>query len=370
MTLAGFALSNLARRPARTFLTILGIAFAVGTAVALLALGRGITDSVARGFDEHGAEMIASPRNATDILTGRAPEALATELAAMAGIADVSPELYAFGIAGSGQHVLVAGWARNSWVWERAPLAQGRLPAAEKEVLLGDIAARVLALNVGDRLELFEELFTVAGIAAYTTPINRGIVVMHLPALQEAALRPQQASFFSLRLDPGLDAAATAELAGAIEAKFPLVVSGTQEMMAGDQYLAILAAVSDAVSIVALSMGALSLLGTLLISVQERTREIGMLAAIGWSDARIVSLIILEGVVIGAAGSVLGLGIGIAASGLFDSLPAIGNLISFTPRAADIALPLALALPLCAAGAAYPALRAVRLLPADALRRT
>ena len=51
-------------------------------------------------------------------------------------------------------------------------------------------------------------------------------------------------------------------------------------------------------SLIALSMGVLNVLNTLLMAVQERTREIGIVAAIGWSDARIVGLILIEGALI------------------------------------------------------------------------
>jgi putative ABC transport system permease protein len=182
-------------------------------------------------------------------------------------------------------------------------------------------------------------------------------------------LREGQVSFFTVRLKPELDAAARDRVRQAIERDLPVVVSDTEELLDRDLNYEILQAISSAVSLVALVSGAVSLLATLLISVQERTREIGMMAAIGWSDGRIVALIVMEGVLIGLAGCIAGVALGVAASALFVRLPAIGGFVSFTPRAADMALPLLFALPLCAAGAAYPAWRAVRLMPADALRR-
>jgi putative ABC transport system permease protein len=370
MTLAGFALSNIARRPVRTVLTVLGIALAVGTVVALLALGRGISDSISRGFDEHGAEFVVTSRKAADMMTGRLPEAMGADLAAIPNVAEVSGELYAFAVAGGGEHVLAGGWQPGAPVWSRAPLIAGSLPAAgERTVLLGDVVAKLLGASVGDRVELFDEEFRVAGIARYATAINRGLVAMPLPLLQAASLRPGQVSFFSVRFAPGLDAAAADEVKREIEARFPVFVSDTQEVLEGDQNVGILRAVSLAVSVVAFAMGALTLLSMLLISVQERTREIGMITAMGWSDGRVIALIVLEGLAIGLAGCVAGVAIGIAASRLFGMIPGIGGLIAFTPRLADLALPLALALPLCALGAAYPAWRAVRLQPAEALRR-
>ena len=370
MTLAGFAVSNMMRRPVRTFLTILGIALAIGTAVALLALGRGITDSVAKGLDEHGAQYIASPRAMTDVSSSRLPQALGAELAVVPGVSAVQPQLFGFALTGDGEQVLVAGSAAGEEAWRHIPMASGRLPLPQaSEVAVGDVLAANLNLSIGSEITLYDEAFTVTGITNYATAMNRGLVIMDLAMLQAVSLREGQVSLYMLTLDDRLDEAGRDAAKAEISSRFPVMVTPTREMLDSDRNVQILNAISRAISIVALVMGALNLLGTLLMSVQERTREIGMLSAIGWSAPRIIRLIMLEGLIIGVLGCVAGLGVGIAGSRLFGAIPAIGNFIVFSPTATDLALPLILALPLCVAGAAYPAWRAVRMLPADALRR-
>ncbi len=370
MTLVGFAYNNLTRRPARTLFTILGIALAVGTAVALLALGRGITEGVGRGLDEHGAALVLTPRSAGDILSARIPEAMAGTIAAIKGVTSVSGELYSFAVTGDRYHLLVAGWSADAPAWSHMPLAAGRIPkAGENGIVVGDMLAQSLGVAVGSSMELFDETFTVVGISHYATMANRSLAIMPLAAMQEAALRPAQVSLFLVQLDPHLGRSDTQKIKNAITAALPVVVSNTREVLSEDASLAVLLAVSDAVSVIALVMGALSLLATLLMSVQERTREIGMLAAMGWGDMRIVMLIVIEALIMGVAGCAGGVVIGLAASRFFNWLPTIGTIISFVPSYADLALPLALALPLCALGAAYPAWRAASLRPGDALRR-
>lgn len=372
MTLVRFASSNLMRRPARTLLTILGIALAIGTAVALLALGRGIHDSLADGFTERSSELLITPRNVVDITAMRLPEAMAAELAAIDGLADISSELYVFTSTEDGDHVAVAGVSDTATKWATVPVASGRRPdASRREIMLGDVIAETLGAKIGDRIDLLDEVFEVVGITAYETALNRGVVVMPLKILQEASLRLNQVSTYSIRLDPGLGQTEQRELRARIERQFSVVVSDMQEIadhLSSDRNITILKAVSSAISIVAIVMGALNLLATLLLSVQERTREIGMLCAIGWNDRLVVSLIMIEGLFIGVLGCAAGVFVGIAASSLFSSIPAIGNIISFTPRLSDLVLPIAFAVPLCIAGAAYPAWRAVSMLPAEALR--
>ncbi|MDP3896496.1 MAG: ABC transporter permease [Mesorhizobium sp.] len=372
MTLVEFAYSNLKRRPARTLLTILGIALAIGTAVALLALGRGIYESLAEGFTERSSELLVTQRNVIDITAMRLPESMGLELAAVDGVAEVSSELYVFTSTPAGQQVMVAGVSDSAAKWALVPVASGRRPdAGRPEIMLGDVIAQTLGAKVGDRIELLDEEFEVVGITAYGTALNRGVAAMPLKVLQEASLRLAQVSTFSIRLDPGLSQVRKREVRAAIEQRLPVVVSDMQEIadrLSSDRNITILKAVSNAISIVAVVMGALNLLATLLLSVQERTREIGMLSSIGWSDRLVISLIMIEGLFIGILGCVGGVLVGLAASSLFGSIPAIGDIISFTPSLSDLVLPVAFAIPLCMVGAAYPAWRAVHMLPAEALR--
>jgi len=110
-------------------------------------------------------------------------------------------------------------------------------------------------------------------------------------------------------------------------------------------------------------------LNSLVMATQERTREIGIVAAIGWSDTRIMASIVAEGLVMCAIGCVLGVLVSFLAAFAFPLIPSIGNLISFKPGVALISATIAAAFALCALGALYPAWRAVRLSPAEALRR-
>jgi putative ABC transport system permease protein len=243
------------------------------------------------------------------------------------------------------------------------------LPApGEYELLVGDVLAESLGVSSGDEIKIFDQSFKISGITDYKTALNRGMAYTTLPLLQEQALREGQISMVLLRLDPAISAERRNETIRNISTRFNVTVSETQEVLSTSYNIKVLNAITLAISTVALAMGALTLLGTLLMSVQERIREIGMLAAIGWSAKKIVLLILTEGLIIGVFGCVGGLIAGLAASLLFGSIPAIGDFISFIPSVEDIALPLLLALPLCVAGSALPAMKAVRLAPAVALR--
>jgi putative ABC transport system permease protein len=105
------------------------------------------------------------------------------------------------------------------------------------------------------------------------------------------------------------------------------------------------------------------------MAIQERTREIGIFSAIGWSGGRIMKSVVAEGMVLWAIGCALGVALSVAAAYAVSYVPVIGPLIPVRPGVALIAPVVAAALALCMLGALVPAWRAARMLPAEALRR-
>src|SRR5258708_33108131 len=143
-----------------------------------------------------------------------------------------------------------------------------------------------------------------------------------------------------------------------IEALGRVPVSTSGEALDHDRNFKILNAVSLAISIIALAMGVLYVLNSLVMATQERTREIGIVAAIGWSDARIMASIVIQGLVMCAVGCGLGLSFSFFAASALPLIPTIRDRISFKPHRRLIPAPLSAAFRLCPGGAPHPAPRA------------
>ena len=105
------------------------------------------------------------------------------------------------------------------------------------------------------------------------------------------------------------------------------------------------------------------------MSVVERTREIGILRAVGWRSWRIAWLIVGEAVGIAALASGVGLGLGVLAAHAFSDHTSTSGLVRPAFTGGVFAWGLAFALGVAAIGAAYPTWRALRLNPIEALRR-
>ncbi len=120
-------------------------------------------------------------------------------------------------------------------------------------------------------------------------------------------------------------------------------------------------------SILAIFAGGIGVMNTMLMSVFEQTREIGILQAIGWSKAMIVRQVIVEGLVVCLMAGPLGIGIGVLGLLLISSIGELGWVAGhYTPSVFVLALAVAVGMGMV--GAIYPAVRAVRITPIEALR--
>jgi putative ABC transport system permease protein len=119
---------------------------------------------------------------------------------------------------------------------------------------------------------------------------------------------------------------------------------------------------------VALVIGAVGILNTMIMSVYERTKEIGILRAIGWRRRQVVRMILVESLLLSIAGGVLGTLIAVVLTRIVSAMPAVGGMLEAYLPPWVILLGLGIALVVGLLGAAYPAYRGAQLLPTEALR--
>ncbi len=371
MNLFTLALHNLRQRPVRTGLTVLGIGVAVGIALSLLALARGIQESVRDGFAEIGGDLVVIPKDASSLLSGFIPENTLAAISAVPGVARISGALIAFAPNSAAGGLLALGWPDGSVLWTKVPVRQGRVPAAgeRRVVMLGDTVAAALGKKVNDDVDLFGQTFKVVGIASYVTGVNRSLALVPLADLQEVSYRPRQVSIAHVGVTDADDRSELARIRAAIQAAGSVVAAPAAEVLDHDRSFIALETVSLAAAVLAAVMSALNVVTALAMAVQERTRQIGIFSAIGWSGGRIMESIVVEGVALWAIGCTLGVALSIAVAEAVPYIPAIGRLIALRPGVVLIVPLVGAALLLCVLGALVPASRAARMRPAEALRR-
>jgi putative ABC transport system permease protein len=370
LNLVTLALRNLQRRATRSVIVSISVGLAVASALSLVALADSIEHGSSEGADERGGDMIVLSRDASDLFSSFIPEDKKDRLGSIQGVGAVTGELVMFAPIDNRQK-LVTGWEADSFFWKPMPLSSGHIPGEDEHgvVVLGAETAEAMRKNVGDKVNILDEYFTVVGIANYQSAINRSMVYMLLSDLQEISFRQGQVTMFHIKLAAGRTSARIDEIKAEVARAGSLSATPTDQLLRHDRNLLVMKAISRSVSLIALTMGALSVLNALLMAVQERTREIGVMMAIGWSRSRTMASIVFEGVLIGLAGCLAGIPLAYGVAMLFKHIPTIGEILSFRPTLSMVLPTLLISTILCAVGSMYPAWRAASMSPADALRR-
>ena len=151
-------------------------------------------------------------------------------------------------------------------------------------------------------------------------------------------------------------------LAGKIRAKSP------NDFVKQNSQVRIVTAFAWLVSIVTLVISGILVLNTMFMAVFERTREIGILRAIGWRPSRVLRMILLESILLSVGGGIVGTLGGLAMIKLLGYVPTVSGIVQPAISVDIVVKGFAIAIIVGLIGAAYPAYRGSRLLPTEALR--
>ena len=371
---------NLLRRKARTLLTCVGIAVAVCAVVALLGVADGFERGFIEAFEGRGVDLIVVEGGVAEQLTSSMDESLGARLRTLAGVRDVACVLLEVlslekeGLLG----VMVQGWPADCVMFRDLKIVAGRAvaPGETNAAVIGAVLANSLKKSVGARLEIDREEFTIVGVFESFNVFENGSVIVPLVELQRVMIRPQQVTAFSVLLEDGGDKATrAAAVCRAVEGLrdekgrlLRLSALPTRDYVAGTLQIRMARGMAWVTSAIALLIGAIGMTNTMTTSVLERTREIGILRALGWRQSRLLRMILSEAMLLCLAGAVLGIG---AAAGMLHALtsvPSVNGFVRGDVAPPVIALGLLLAAVVGVAGSLYPAWYATRLAPTEALR--
>jgi putative ABC transport system permease protein len=238
---------------------------------------------------------------------------------------------------------------------------------ATDELMLGYRAAADLHKQVGDQLVIDETSYRVVGLYSTGQVFGDLASMVPLTTLQAAERKPGGLTLAFVRVRPGADIDA---LRDSIEAESPQLATVRTESEFGrvDRNLELLTAANLGGSILALVIGAVGVMNTTLLSFFERTREFGVLRAIGWSRRRLLVLVLSEAFAISLLGASLGVAGAFAAVAGLRRLPDLLGIFDPTFTSAVFGRALGFAFAMSLLGALYPAARAARLLPIEAVR--
>lgn len=367
LTLLRMTTRSVTRRRVRSLLTALGVSMGVVAIVAFTSLVQGARAGIEAGIKMESDLIVFQAGVSADILSVLNERECRDALESVPQVASAVPLLFHVLPIGERPFFLVFGLHAADMVNRDKYLLQGSTMSSPDEVVLGEVAQRVLQLQVGDTLEIRGAPYRVSGIFRSGVVVFDGTIVMDLSRLQEVAGKPGQVSAFQVKVDAGVD---PRSVRTAIETARPdlVAIADADDYSRIDQGLEIGEALVWVVSAIAIIVGSIVVANTMWMSVLERTREIGVLRATGWSRSAIVRMIIVESTLLGVLGGVVGSVLGVILAKLVTLLPSAGQFIDPVFSAFPFVLAIMIAMVLGAIGAILPAWRAAHISPAEALR--
>lgn len=360
-------LKNLLRRKTRTLFTLFGIGIGVAAVVALGAMAEGIINSYGTVLTSSGADLILTQRDATDIIFSSVDESVGQEVATMPGVRQVAGVMLGLVSTPDLPYFFVFGVDPNEFAIRHYKIVEGtETTGGSHQMLLGKAAAKNAKRKVGDSFKIQDVSYKIAGLYETGEGIEEWGAVISLKDAQDEFRRPRQVSFYQIKVQkPEL----TDQLIKDLEKRYPkLTTSRSANFMEEQQETGIIRAFGWFIGMLAVMAGGLGMMNTMLMSVFERTREIGVLRAVGWRRRRVLFLILGEAFTLSIFGGIFGNILGFLMLEGITQIPAVAAFLENAYSLNLFVQSMLIALFLGAVGGLYPAWRAASLQPVEAMR--
>ncbi len=371
LSFAGFAWRNVWRRRLRTALTLCGIGMGIGAFVALVGFSRSFEHAWLEMYESAGTDLAVVQKTFLNTSINQSVEPTLKqipqiEIAApmVLNMMSVTPEV----------NTLVYGWRANTFEFSALKILSGqRFEDGKQEVMLGELLAGSLNKKVGDTLDLQGATFTVVGIFRSGSALEEGAIIMPLGEMQSLSDMQGKVTAYHVRLKPAPAGVSPdqwrQEAEDAVSKELPgLRAVPAAERAANNQLVTLAHAAAWGTSLIALLVAALGIANTVAMSVFERTKEIGVLRAMGWSRWRVMMLILMEAAALGLAGGIVGVALGWAALHVLSALPQTASIVSTALPVATLVEGLLMAMLVGVLAGSVPAWRGAQLSPVEALR--
>lgn len=382
MKLYNISFNNLRRRKGKMIFLVLGLFIGVSSIVTLMSITESMSRDIEERLDQYGANIVMVPKSDDLPLNyggisvgGVSYETVDFEESKIGQIREIENSKNIGAVVAkvlgraevNGRNVLLMGTnfadelALKTW-WQ----FQGKVPG-ENEVMLGFYAAEMLGLKVGDQFTMKGSDFKVAAVLEESGGAEDGVVIGNMAEVQR--LLGKEGRISMVEISAFCRGCPISDMVLQIAEKFPegKVTALKQAVMSKMQAVEMFRTFSYGVAALVIFIGSVLVFITMMGAVNERTREIGIFRAIGFRRGHVMQIILLEAMVVGLIGGLVGFigGNGLAWLVIPMVLPD-GLFVGINFSLGGVSLLLAVALSLLAT--LYPAVKASRLDPSEALR--
>ena len=379
-----YVLRNMWRRKARTLLTVFGIVVGIFALTVLGALSARLNQQVKGAKVWYSSKITVVPPSGSIFGAGDTGYLSLSKVQEIQQVPGVRNAVAGIGLplsnqsSGFGPPELIIGvqLAQAKDELNLIKIKEGRIlqDGDQGKVILGSNLANKFNAKVGDTVQLRNVSFEVVGIYETTlsAPDSFAFVAyddaMNLFRAANPYFQVQDiAATIDVMPQPGLS---MEDLAQRISSQVQgvKVISPADAERQISQFSLIFNAILLGIGFIALIVGGLSIINTMIMSVSERTPEIGLKKAVGAATSSVLSEYLLESALIGFFGGIIGMLLGLLAINLLNRVTQTDNVTIFTITQLVVIGPVVFATILGTAAGIFPAFRAARLKPVDALK--
>ncbi len=361
-----FTLASLRRHPGRTLLTALGTALGIATIVALLAVAGGAQQSAGNFFGLGASDLALFQKDAADPTTSILPIGMVKQIRRTPGIAATMPLMLLVNDLARSPGAIVFGANPGGFEAQRLVFTSGRMYRSSNEIAVGDQLAGQLHVAPGATLTVAHRRLHVVGVYHVGISFQDQGAFIPLSTAQSISGKQGEATSIAVKLGVGTRPAAARKT---IASRFPgttVIGTGEEATRAGaDGQLISKAAL--VIAVLALVIGGIGVMNTMLMAVIERRSEFALLSAVGWSGPQIAGRVLAEGVATSFIGAAMGLLLGIVGAQLLVNALGAHEFVAPHVTAWDLGKALLVGVLIGVLGGLYPAWRAAHVSPARVL---
>lgn len=365
MSFAGMMIKNPFRNRTRLALSIIGIAIGIATIVALGMVTEGLKTNLEEQLTGGGADFIVM-KNSSESSSQTIKENRVDKISNISGVKQAAGILTSSRMV-NGKQIGLAGMNSEDINLIGAKITNGtNYSNGENEIILGKLVSEKLKKNVGDTITLSNKKYNITGIYETGNRDIDGSAILPLEKLQKMDENEDKVHFIYVKIQNGAEIKTVAK---SVEKAYPkelTTIASLEEFQKADGGLNMVETATMAISLLAIIIGGIGIINTMIMSVYERTREIGVLKAVGWKNRRILGMILGESIVLTLLAGFVGIVMGVIGIEVIMKLTDTSMMLIFTPSLAIKALGIAILVGII--GGIYPAIRASRLPPTEALR--